>query len=57
MTKHEGMTNDQMAKDRDLVFSSFGLCASFGIRHSCFVISFGSRISVSSEQPVYTHGD
>jgi hypothetical protein len=56
MTKHEGMTNDQMAKDRDLVFSSFGLCASFGIRHSCFVISFGSRISVGSKQPVYANG-
>jgi hypothetical protein len=26
-----------MAKNRDLVFSSFGLCASFGMRHSCFV--------------------
>jgi hypothetical protein len=57
MTKHEGMTNDQMAKDRDLVFSSFGLCASFGIRHSRFVISLGRRICVSSEPPVHTNGD
>jgi len=49
MTKPEAMTrlraatarqaNDQMANDRDVASSSFGFCASFDIRHSCFVIS------------------
>src|SRR5439155_19166729 len=39
MTKLERMTNDQMPNDCDIVSSSFGLCASFVIRHSCFVIS------------------
>jgi len=41
MTKLEEMTNDQMTNDDDLVFSSFGVCASFVIRHSCFVIVWG----------------
>jgi len=39
--KLEGMTNDKMTNDCDLAFSSFGLRASFVIRHSCFVISCG----------------
>jgi len=49
MTKLEAMTplraatarqaNDQMTNDRDVASSSFGFCASFDIRHSCFVIS------------------
>jgi len=39
MTKLEGMTNDQMTND-SFAFSSFGLRASFVIRHSRFVISF-----------------
>ena len=49
MTKPEAMTrlraatarqaNDQMTNDRDVASSSFGFCASFDIRHSCFVIS------------------
>jgi len=40
MTKLEGMTNDQMLNDCDeAVSSSFGLLASFVIRHSCFVIA------------------
>ncbi len=38
MPKHEGMTNDQMTKDGHIACSSFGLCASFVIRHSDFVI-------------------
>jgi hypothetical protein len=48
MTKFEGMTNNQMTKDCDVAFSSFGLWASFVIGHSpatpelseggCFVI-------------------
>ncbi|PYL61012.1 MAG: hypothetical protein DMF31_03135 [Verrucomicrobia bacterium] len=36
--KLEGMTNFQIPNDCDLPFLSFGLCASFVIRHSCFVI-------------------
>ena len=40
MTELEGMTNDQMLNDCDeAVSSSFGLLASFVIRHSCFVIA------------------
>jgi hypothetical protein len=34
MTKFEGMTNNQMTKDCDVAFSSFGLWASFVIGHS-----------------------
>jgi hypothetical protein len=43
MTKRERMTNDQIIEDRDLASSSFGLRASFVIRHSCVVI-FSSLI-------------
>ena len=53
MTKLEAMTplraatarqaNDQMTNDRDVASSSFGFCASFDIRHWCFVI-FSSLI-------------
>jgi hypothetical protein len=38
MTKLEGMTNDKMKNHRDVAYSSFGLRASFVIRHSSFVI-------------------
>jgi hypothetical protein len=38
MTKLERMTSDQMSKHRSVRCSSFPLCASFVIRHSCFVI-------------------
>jgi hypothetical protein len=37
MSKHEGMQNDRMADDGN-VASSFGLGASFVIRHLDFVI-------------------
>jgi hypothetical protein len=39
MTKLEGITNDQMTNYRDAASSLFGLCASFVIRDSCFIIS------------------
>ena len=38
-TKLERMTNDQRMNDRD-ASSSFRLCASFVIRHSCFAIFY-----------------
>jgi hypothetical protein len=44
MTKLEGMTIDQMLKDCDVASSSFGLCASFAIRHSTFVLRHFFRI-------------
>jgi hypothetical protein len=66
MTKHEGMTNDQMTNDRDVTTSSFELCASLGIRHSCFVIScrYSNLFWYSNfeffailEQSIYTNSD
>jgi hypothetical protein len=41
MTKHEGNPNDTMTNDHNVV-SSFGLRASFVIRHSYFVITHRS---------------
>jgi len=41
-----------MTNDCDVISSSFGLRASFGIRHSCFVIPPDIEISVSLDQSV-----
>src|SRR6266481_4341445 len=42
-TKLEGMANVQMTKDSCNSCSPFGFWASFGIRHSSFVICSGHR--------------
>ena len=39
MTKRKGMTTDHVSPGRNIAFLSFGLRASFVIRHSSFVIS------------------
>src|SRR5947208_10847004 len=49
MTKLERMTNDQIPNDCDLPFLSFGLCASFVLRHSCLVVMIALKDVVSSE--------
>src|SRR6266496_3648791 len=53
MTKLEGMTNDQMTNDL-IAASSFGLCVSFVIRHSCFVIPADSNLFSVSRFPTLT---
>src|SRR5947208_1290572 len=49
MTKLERMTNDQIPNDCDLPFLSFGLCASFVLRHSCLAVMIALKDVLSSE--------
>jgi hypothetical protein len=49
MPKPEAMTNDQITNDRGVALS-FGLCASFVIRHSDFVIWMMSLSAVQFGQ-------
>src|SRR4030095_13686068 len=53
MAKREGITTDQMTNDL-IAASSFGLCVSFVIRHSCFVIPADSNLFSVSRFPTLT---